>query len=179
MIIWITARLTDKTRKELHKTFEQFGLKITEEANLYVVNFLDVIFVLIKCGKHTLYRKPNNVRYTYASTSATHPVFQGNYLYLYIDKRISTLPSDMQTSQDEAPIYQTALEHSNFTQKVEYIPHATQQSRRIRQRNIIRSNPPFSKNIKTNIAPNFLNLEDTHFPAGHKLHKIFNQNTCS
>ena len=38
-------------------------------------------------------------------------------------------------------------------------------------------NPPFSKNIKTNIARNFLNLVDTHFPAGHKLHKVFNRNT--
>ncbi len=28
-----SARLADKTRKELHKCFEQFGLKITAEAN--------------------------------------------------------------------------------------------------------------------------------------------------
>ena len=55
--------------------------------------------------------------------------------------------------------------------------HVTHQSRRNRQRNIIWFNPPFSKNIKTNIARNFLNLVDTHFPAGHKLHKIFNRNT--
>ena len=38
-------------------------------------------------------------------------------------------------------------------------------------------NPPFSKNVKTNIARSFLHLVDTHFPAGHKLHKIFNTNT--
>ena len=37
--------------------------------------------------------------------------------------------------------------------------------------------PPFSKNVKTNIAHRFLHLVDTHFPAGHKLHKIFNRNT--
>ncbi len=41
-----SARLADKTRKELHKCFEQFGLKITAEANLHVVNFLDVTFDL-------------------------------------------------------------------------------------------------------------------------------------
>ena len=57
------------------------------------------------------------------------------------------------------------------------MPHVTHQSCRNRQRNIIWFNPPFSKNIKTNIARNFLNLVDTHFPAGHKLHKIFNRNT--
>jgi hypothetical protein len=32
-----SARLADKTRKELHKIFEQFNLKIAAEANLRVV----------------------------------------------------------------------------------------------------------------------------------------------
>ncbi len=41
-----SARLAEKTRKELHKCFEQFGLKNTAEANLHVVNFLDVTFHL-------------------------------------------------------------------------------------------------------------------------------------
>ena len=50
-------------------------------------------------------------------------------------------------------------------------------SRRNRQRNVIWFNPPFSKNVKTNIARSFLHLVDTHFPASHKLHKIFNRNT--
>ena len=38
-------------------------------------------------------------------------------------------------------------------------------------------NPPFSKNVKTNIARSFLELVDTHFAIGNKLHKIFNRNT--
>ena len=41
-----SAHLADKTKKELHKVFEQFDLKITAEANLHVVNFLDVTFDL-------------------------------------------------------------------------------------------------------------------------------------
>ncbi len=54
---------------------------------------------------------------------------------------------------------------------------APQKTRRNRQRNIIWFNPPFSKNVKTNIARNFLCLIDKHFPPNHKLHKIFNRNT--
>ena len=54
-----SARLADKTRKELHEIFEQFDLKITAEANLHVVNFLDVTFDL-STGKFTPYRKPND-----------------------------------------------------------------------------------------------------------------------
>ena len=54
-----SARLAGRTRKELHKVFEQFGLKITVEANLHVVNFLDVTFDLT-IGKHKPYRTPND-----------------------------------------------------------------------------------------------------------------------
>ncbi len=54
-----SARLADKTRKELYKCFEQFGLKITAEVNLHVVNFLDVTFDLNN-GKFKPCRKPND-----------------------------------------------------------------------------------------------------------------------
>ncbi len=37
--------------------------------------------------------------------------------------------------------------------------------------------PPFSKSIKSNIARNFLQLIDKHFPNTNPQHKIFNQNT--
>jgi hypothetical protein len=53
-----SARLLDKSRKELHKIFEQFDLKITAEVKLNVVNFLDVTFDMIN-AKHKPYRKPN------------------------------------------------------------------------------------------------------------------------
>ena len=59
-----SARLADKTRKKLHKAFEQFGLKITAGSNLHVVNFLDVTFDL-STGKYKPYRKPSDeIRYT-------------------------------------------------------------------------------------------------------------------
>ncbi len=62
-------------------------------------------------------------------------------------------------------------------QTIDYMKQASQTTRRNRQRNIIWFNPPFSKNVKTNIARNFLCLIDKHFPPNHKLHKIFNRNT--
>ena len=46
-----------------------------------------------------------------------------------------------------------------------------------RKRNIIWFNPPYSKNVKTNVAQKFLRLIDKHFPKTSKLHKIFNRNT--
>jgi hypothetical protein len=54
-----SARLLDKTRKELHKIFEKFDLKITAEVKLNIVNFLDVTFDMNN-AKHKQYRKPND-----------------------------------------------------------------------------------------------------------------------
>ena len=145
-----SARLADKTRKELHKAFEQFGLKITAESNLHVVNFLDVTFDL-STRKYKPYRKPNDDP-LYINKHSNHPPSILRQLPTSINKRISTLSSDKQTFEDAAPAYQNALGHSNFSHKLEYTPHETQRPRRNRQRNVIWFNPPFSKNIKKNIA---------------------------
>ena len=45
-----------------------------------------------------------------------------------------------------------------------------------RKRNIIWFNPPFSKNVKTNVGKYFLNLVKKHFPKEHIYHKLFNRN---
>ena len=140
-----------------------------------MVNFLDVTFDL-STGKYKPYRKPNDDP-LYINKHSNHPPSILRQLPTSINKRISTLSSDKQTFEDAAPAYQNALGHSNFNHKLEYTPHETQRPRRNRQRNVIWFNPPFRKNVKTNIARSFLHLVDTHFPAGHKLHKIFNRNT--
>ena len=73
MLPWVAMTgtfLADKTRKELHNVFEQFGLKITAEVNLHLVNFLDVTFDL-SIGKYKPYWKPNDDRYTYTNTLTT------------------------------------------------------------------------------------------------------------
>ena len=49
--------------------------------------------------------------------------------------------------------------------------------RQNRQRNVIWYNPPFSKNVKTNIAHDFLQLIDKHFPPSNRLSTLFNRHT--
>ena len=46
-----------------------------------------------------------------------------------------------------------------------------------RKGNIIWFNPPFSKNVATNVGKYFLNLINKHFPKNHKFSKILNNNT--
>ena len=53
---------------------------------------------------------------------------------------------------------------------------STQNSTPDRKRNIIWFNPPYSKNVRTNVAHKFLALIDKHFPKSSVLHKIFNRN---
>ena len=99
-----SARLAVKTRKELHKVFEQFDLKITAEANLHVVNFLDVTFDLTT-GKHKPYRKPNDDP-LYIHKHSNHAPSILRQLPTSINKRISTLSSDKQVFDDAAQAYQ-------------------------------------------------------------------------
>ena len=62
--------------------------------------------------------------------------------------------------------------------KLQYIqPNFQQNNARKRTQKIIWFNPPFSWNVKTNMAKMFLQLIDTNFPPTNKLHKIFNSNT--
>ena len=49
--------------------------------------------------------------------------------------------------------------------------------KRNRKCKIIWFNPPFSKNVATNIGATFLKLIPKHFPQRSKLHKILNKNT--
>ena len=54
--------------------------------------------------------------------------------------------------------------------------NTTAPTKRNRKRNIIWFNPPYSKNVQTNVAITFLNLIKKHFPPNHNLHPIFNKN---
>ena len=50
-------------------------------------------------------------------------------------------------------------------------------SRKNRPRNFIWYNPPFSRNVTTNVGRTFFKIRDEEFPTNHILHKIFNRST--
>ena len=56
-------------------------------------------------------------------------------------------------------------------------PQGPPPQKRMRQRNVTWFNPPYNKNVKTNIGRAFISLINRSFPADHKLRKIFNRNT--
>ena len=74
--------------------------------------------------------------------------------------------------------YEKALRESGYKNvSLIYTDKKDIKQKRNRSRNIIWFNPPFNKNVSTNVAKRFLNLIDQHFPISNKLHAIFNRNT--
>ncbi len=75
-----------------------------------------------------------------------------------------------------APEYKEALLKSGYNGGLEYVK--TRSSvKRLRKRNIVWFNPPYSDHVKTNIGREFLRLVAIHFPPHHRLHKIFIKTT--
>ena len=69
----------------------------------------------------------------------------------------------------------------NYSEKLKFQKDQYTHDRRNRRGNIIWYNPPFSKNVKTNIVKQLLRLLDKHFGKNYKNHKVFNCNdvkTC-
>ena len=158
-----------------------YGLSITVESNLKVVNFLDVTFNLYS-GKFYPYRKPND-RPVYINARSNHPPRVLQNIPAAINKRLSSLSCDQQVFTDAAPLYEEALIASGFAGNLHFTATTTTDDhvhagrKKKRRRNIVWFNPPFSRNVSTNVGKSFLKLIDKHFPKTSPLHKIFNRNT--
>ena len=171
-----SKRLADKARKDLHKLLaENFQLKITAEICHQTVNFLDLTFNLHE-QSYKPYRKPNNDP-LFINSHSNHPPSIIKQIPLSVNKRISQLSSDQNAFSAAAPMYEGALNHSNYHVNLHYTPSNNSNGNKRRQRNIIWFNPPYSKNVRTNVGKIFLNLIDKHFPPSNCLHKIFNRNS--
>lgn len=174
-----TGQTSDSIRKEITKIFNDQGLKITIQANLKEVNFLDVTFNLMT-DTYKPYKKPND-NPIYIHTKSNHPPNIIKQLPKNLSKRISDISSSKEIFDKAALYYNNALQSSGYKESLEYNPPdnddcAPNTKPKNRKRNITWFNPPYNKNVQTNVANKFLRLLDKHFPENHKLHKIFNRN---
>ena len=100
-----------------------------------------------------------------------------------MESRISSLSSNEDAFRNAAPPYDEALKNSGYNHNIKYREIEQEKEKnekkkkKNRGRNITWFNPPFSGNVQTNVGRKFLLLVSKHFPAGHKLHQIFNKNT--
>ena len=152
----LNARASDRKRKDITETFKNLGLKITIEANLKTVNFLDVTLDLGN-ESYKPYRKPND-NPLYINASSNHPPSILKQLPKNISKRVSGISSSKEIFDQAAPYYNDALKASGYREKIEFQPPeiAAKQESQKRKRKVIWFNPPYSMNVKTNIAKKFL-----------------------
>lgn len=176
-IIKATPRQVENTKKKICDIFNTLGLNITIEANLKIVNYLDVNLNL-NTGKHSPYMKVNN-NLKYVHSCSNHPPSITRNIPASINRRLSTISSNRETFEKAKPPYQQALAKSGYLQTLNYDPPAKKStpSKRNRKRNIIWYNPPFSRNVATNIGKEFLKILREEFPQHNELHKILNPNT--
>ena len=97
------------------------------------------------------------------------------------EKAISHLIRQGSFSNEEGPSYQEALRKSGYSYTLKFTPLQQQSpepttKKRMKQRNMIRFNPPFNRRNQTNIGREFLNLIEKCFQPNHKLRKLFNKN---
>ena len=175
-------------KKDFCAIFKDHGLKITIEANKKTVHFLYVTLNLNN-GKYMPYVKPNNVP-QYIHSKSKHPLGILKNIPESINKHFTEISSDEGSLNKAAPQYQESINKSGYNQKLRYTPPTTTQKlrytppttpqtnnqRRNRTRNIW-YNPPYSRNVTSNIGQEFLKIIDKEFPKDQALSKIFNRNT--
>ena len=154
---------------------KKIGLGSTSTANSKREEFLDVFFDL-ENESYRPYLKQNNVP-QYVHKLSNHPPTVLKNIPEGVNKRLSSISSSEQMFEAVAPIYREALAKSGYDYTLKFDPEAGKKhKKRRRSRKILWFNPPFSTNVRTNIAKEFLKLLDKCFPIGHPLRKLFNRN---
>ena len=162
--------------RELHKTFNELGLKLTVEVNLKRVDFLDAILDL-SSGTTSSYRKPNDTP-RYINIHSSHPPSVIKQIPKMVSDRISSLSSNKEAYDRAIPVYKEALSAAGHkTESVVFTAINRQAARsKNRSRNIRWFNPPYNAAVETNITNLFHSIIDRAFPKDHPyLSKLFNK----
>ena len=130
-------RTADKIKKQFIDTFKEYGLKITIESNLKIVNYLDITLDLSN-GKYYPYRKHGNPP-QYVNAKSNHPPQIIKQLPASISKRIARLSCDEAEFNKAATQYNEALKSSGFKTSLKYKSKSenTTPNKARRRRNII------------------------------------------
>ena len=163
----------------IKEIFNEMGLGITIDTNMTIVNFLDVTFNLHE-ETFEPYRKPNDVP-IYINTESNHPRPVIGNIPKAVNKRLSAISSSDAKFSKHKEIYQQALTSSGYKHNLTYSREtgegAEKRRKKTRKRKITYFNPPYNKNLKTNIGKEFLKLIDKNFPKDNPLSKIINRKT--
>ena len=142
------------------------------------MNFLDVTFDL-NTGIYKPFIKENDSP-LYVNMKSNHPPTVLKNIPERINNRLSRISANKTVFDDAAPVYQEALTRSGYSFTLRYDPPevlANKKKKKCRTKPVTWFNPPFSKNVKSNIGKEFLTLIDTAFPPTNPLHRLFTRHT--
>jgi hypothetical protein len=169
------GRSTDKMRKNIIKLFKSVGFQIEIVTGLHSVDFLDVTLNL-KNSTYLPYKKPNDTM-LYVHTSSNHPQQILKQLPIAISDRLSSNSSNQNIFDNAKIEYEDALKKSGYKNtNLKFSKTKPPTKKRTRTRNVIWFNPPYNKNVSSNVGMKFLSLINKHFQSNH-LKKLFNKNT--
>ena len=174
----VSGSAAEHVKKDIIRSFNDLGLRITIQSNLRIVNFLDVTFNQSN-GKYYPYRKPND-KPLYINRLSNYPPPILRQLPAAISRRLTDISHDVHVFREAVPLYNNTLRESGYMEDVEYVEgrkNIEPVLMRKRARKVTWFNPPYSKNVITRVGQKFLKLIDKHFPVGSKLRKVFNRNT--
>ena len=198
--IYITAPRTSKIQKII-KAFKLLCLQIEIASNVKIVDFLDVTLNL----NNDIFKpfSKSNLTPTKMNIDSNHPRSILMQILNAVNPRINRLSSYKNISYENKSIYDEALKNSGFQGRLEYVNPMNSGSNgrsnscgiyalvkvggtnnndpnrrgKIRNRTVIRFNPPFCKLTNINMGKYFLNLLDMHFNRDSSSRKIVNRNT--
>ena len=169
-------RQVEILKKKICKVFSDQNLRVTIEANMKVVNFLDITLDL---GKEIFkpYMKENHTP-VYVNNQSNHPPLVLKNIPLAVNRRLSKVSANEEVFNSASQPYQEALIKSGYSHQLKYEPPEDHsRKKRRRKRKVTWFNPPFSMHVKTKVGKEFLKLVDTAFPPSNPLHKLFNRHT--
>ena len=170
----LTPRQVEIKKKEICKILKTLNLSITIQANMKIVDFLDVTLNL-NDGTFKPFMKPNDFP-LYVNSNSNHPPSILKNIPKSVNRRLSKISSNEQVFKDSIPPFQEALEKSGYSHTLKYEKINNKNKKNNRKRPIIWFNPPFSCNVSTNVGGKFLKILDKCFPPSNPLHKIINRN---
>ena len=113
-----TPRVIENIKKDICCIFNNYGLRITIEANKKIITFLDITFNLNQCT-YQPYTKPNTT-IKYVHHDSNHPPSTIKNIPAGINRRLSSLSSSNASFDQATAPYQKALDESGYNYTLTY-----------------------------------------------------------
>ena len=162
-----------KIKKHFCKLFIDHDIELTIQYKRKVVNFLEVTLNLAK-STYCPYLKDNN-KVIHVNTESNRPLSIIKQLPKSIELRLSQLSANKEIFKNSVTPCNEALTKAGYKHQMRYQQNTRQNTttNKIRKKNIIWFNPPYSANVVTKVGKHFLSLLDKHFPSHKRFHKIY------